>query len=275
MTEKRYHGDHTPEDPNVEPQMIELEADFSNLQSGLLEALSRMQHTSPLRTLVGELKVFLSQLCAEEKETIYYFDERIGEMKLCETCKGVFAFLTRYGAWTFLHYHLVEVVNQEFQLGCDDKITVYKEKIVPFMEVTTLKDFLTLWNHSYEAPTPPEYDRLVVKVKAKWSTYTLARVAEVESYLTGEFKLKKLVLLLDDGTFGCIYLKWLVPSLVGEYMWRRMNESDWPKQLSCNIEELRIERIMVSFLIAVVAQVPELQILKYTHEGRPGNEARF
>ena len=232
------YGDHTLKNPRVEPAMKQLDDDFSNLLDRLLQVLSDKQIS------VGELKVYLMRLCADEREIIYYFDQKMLKIDICTTCKNVFAFLTEIGVWTFLHYHLVEAIIEEFQLGCDAVIAEYEKKVSTFMEDTLLQDFLIVWNRSYAPPTPKEYDLVILKVKgsAKWSTYTLAQAAEARGYLAREFKLRKLVLNIHDGVEGSVYIMWLVPISVGEYMRRRMNEPDWPKQLSCDFEELRIER---------------------------------
>lgn len=224
----------TPKYATVEPKMKQLEEDFSSLQGQLLEALDKKQIS------VGELKVFLTQLCADQKETIQYFDQKSAEMYVLTTNGEVFAFLTKIGAWTFLHYHLIEEVNTEFKLAQESMIASYEDKISKFMEETLLQDFLIVWNRTCGAYSYPGYEPVILKVQAEWSTYTLAWVADIEGYLAGEFKLKKLVFRLANGTFGCVYLMWLVPSCVAEYMRQVKDGPEWPEQLPHGIEELRI-----------------------------------
>ena len=189
----------------------------------------------------GGLRVFLNQLCADEKGSIQLFEKQVLVITSHSTVEETFLLMSQMGAWDFINYHMLESVISEFELGdLSQPMNKHNEEIGAFMDETYLSDYLIVWDGCREMKSMIDRAPVIAKLKDKWGTYTLADIAKKQSVLASGFRLTSIVLQFEKAVSGSFYIMWSVPLAAAAYMQRMMESSNRPDFAQYGIEELVI-----------------------------------
>ena len=212
--------------------------DFQRRFAGLLcttqEALNGID--------VCKIRIFLNQMCVNQKETIPLYEQRMAEMIKHNSLEEIILFCSRMEVWDFLNFQLLQDVANHFEVEClKADLHEYTIAINGFKQKTKLIDFLRVWAGRKAPNTLPGSEPVFAKIKAiKWEEYTLADVARHEKYLTAEFRLKQIVLRFSNAGKGSVVLMWLVTKSVASEMKTIMCSDKKPTFDSMTFQELNI-----------------------------------
>ena len=224
--------DDEPIKPALRSRMKGMEDRFS-----LLMARAPGKLTGSLDTI----RLYITGLSASVKENVPLFDDHMLEIISESTLNEIFSLLTRLGSWDFLNFYILERLAKAF--GNEElvgEIEQYGEAVEAFKEETKLTDFLRIWSGRTLHGTLPNRKAVIVKLQAKWPEYTLADVACLEKYLSGEFLLEHFIFHFSNAERGCVTIMWLVPASVIPLMKAAAKELE-NKLRKTDIQELTID----------------------------------
>ena len=194
-------------------------------------------------TSLAELRIFLNQRSADEKNAILLFESAMMEIISHTSLEQTFLLMSRIGAWDFLNFRLVFEITEEFDLDeIHTEMKSYKGRVDVFKKKTRFVDFLHFWDGRSKEDSLPDCQAVIAKLQKDFPTTTLADVSRTEEDLTGEFNLKHYVFRLANGLSGSVYIMWLVPLSAATEMLRQMESSTPPNLAKFGIQELVIGR---------------------------------
>ena len=188
---------------------------------------------------VGELQVYLSQRCVDERHKIPLFEKRMNDIIHQSTHQQVFMLLSRIRAWDFLDFSLLKDVVNEFQLPeLNPKLASYAQDVCTFQSETKLIDFLKVWKSSCLEKELPACEILIAKCSGDMRNLTLADVAKKARIIADKFSLLTLAARLGWANPGSVYLLWYVPEAVSKHIEEVMVSKERPNLVCYGIQEL-------------------------------------
>ena len=190
---------------------------------------------------IVDLRVFITQLCADQKENIPLFDEHMSEIINHSTLEELFIFLSRIGAWDFLNFHILACIAQEYDEDKKlvDKVRKYESEVNEFKKQTKLRDFLRVWPGRTHYKSLPGRVPLTTKRNIQWDEYTLANLAEDEEYLASQFRLHQFIFHFSNAEPGSVTLMWLIPASAAALIEKAIMEKE-PDLKRMKIQELTV-----------------------------------
>ena len=191
-----------------------------------------------LETRVDQVRLYLTSLKASTQADEPLFDKYTLSDLNESSLNRILTHLSRTGAVSFLNFHLLQLVVKKFgNQNLKDQMKKYGEEVTEFMRETKFTDFYRIWSGQAAHGSVPNYQLLVVKLDRKWPEATLSIIADVESYLAGEFQLNAFIFRFAQANPGCVSLVWLIPACAARLIKEAMKTKQ-PDFKKMNIQEL-------------------------------------
>ena len=146
--------------------------------------------------------------------------------------KELFKALTFNKLWSFLEFHLLERIIEQFwesDQDLKDQMEQYKKDLAAYQTATKVKDFIaaalqldaetsTSTSDSHSLPLigtaydPKYFKKLSIKLDKPFSDCTLEYLCKLWTSLKDLLRLPPLTLLLHEIREGCICVTWLIPT---------------------------------------------------------------
>ena len=209
-----------------------IEKRFANLVVATSDELETLQ------TQVDEVVLYLTSLKASTQADEPLFDEYTLSLLNESSLNQIFTILSRTGAVDFLNFRLLQLVVKKFgNQNLKDQMKKYGEEVAEFMRETKFTDFYRIWSGQAAHGSVPNYQQLVLKLDRKWPEATLSIIADMESYLAGEFQLNAFIFRFAQANPGCVSLVWLIPACAARLIKEAMKTKQ-PDFKKMNIQEL-------------------------------------
>ena len=187
---------------------------------------------------VGKVQLYLTSLKASTQADVPLFDQYTLSLLNESSLDQIFTILSRTGAVNFLNFRLLQLVVKHFgNENLQNQVDQYGEEVTEFMRETKFIDFYRIWSGQAAHGSVPNYQLLVVKLNRKWPEATLSMVADMESYLAGEFQLNAFIFRFSQANPGCVSLLWLIPASAAQLIKEAMKTKQ-PDFKKMNIQEL-------------------------------------
>ena len=187
---------------------------------------------------VDEVVLYLTSLKVSTQANEPLFDEYTLSLLNVPNVNQVFTILSRTGAISFFNFRLLHLVAKEFEKSnLKDQVEKYSEEVNQFMKETKFIDFYRIWSGQAAHGSVPYYQVLVVKLDIEWPGATLSIIADMESYLEGEFQLNAFILRFAQANPGCVSLVWLIPACAAQVIKKAMKTKQ-PNFQKMNVQEL-------------------------------------
>ena len=204
--------------------------------AGLLVAASA--ELEELGVPVDKVRLYLTSLKVSTQADVLLFDQYTLSPLNEPSLDRIFTILSRTGAVNFLNFRLLQLVVMKFgNQNLKDQMKKYGEEVNQFMKETKFIDFYRIWSGQAAHGSVPNYQLLVVKLDRKWPEATLSMVADMESYLAGEFQLNAFIFRFSQANQGCVSLVWLIPASAAQLIKEAMKTKQ-PNFKKMNIQEL-------------------------------------
>ena len=191
-----------------------------------------------LGTRVDRVRLYLTSLKASTQADLPLFDQYTLSLLNESSVNQIFTILSRTGAINFLNFRLLHLVVKKFgNQNLKDQVEKYGEEVSKFMKETKFIDFYRIWSGQSAHGSVPNYQLLIVKLNTKWPEATLSIIADVESYLAGEFQLNAFIFRFSQANQGCVSLVWLIPACAARLIKEAMKMKQ-PNFHKMNIQEL-------------------------------------
>ena len=202
---------------------------------------------------VGGVVLYLTSLKASTQADVSFFDQYTLSLLNEPSLDRIFTILSRTGAINFLNFRLLQLVVKNFgNENLKDRMVKYGEEVNTFMKETKFIDFYRIWSGQAVHGSVPNYQQLVVKLDRKWPEATLSMIAEIESYLAGEFQLNAFIFRFSQATQGCINLVWLIPASAAQLIKEAMRTKQ-PNFHKMNIQQLIVNgEVLFSVMVIMV-----------------------
>ena len=194
-----------------------------------------------LKTRVDRVRLYLTSLKASTQADEPLFDKYTLSDLNESSLNRILTHLSRTGAVSFLNFRLLQLVVMKFgNQNLKDQVEKYGEEVKKFMRETKFTDFYRIWSGQAAHGSVPNYQLLIVKLDRKWPEATLCIIADMESYLAGEFQLNAFIFRFSQANPGCVSLVWLIPACAA----RLIKEAMKTKQP--NFHEMNIQELIVN-----------------------------
>ena len=194
-----------------------------------------------LGVAIDELVLYLTNLKVSTQADDPLFDQYTLSLLNESSLNQIFTILSRTGAINFLNFRLLQLVVKKFgNQNLKDQMKEYGEEVTKFMSETKFTDFYRIWSGQAAHGSVPNCQPLVVKLDRKWPEATLSTIADMESYLAGEFQLNMFIFHFSQANRGCVSLVWLIPACAA----RLIKETMQTKQP--NFHEMNIQELIVN-----------------------------
>ena len=191
-----------------------------------------------LETRVDQVCLYLTSLKASTQADEPLFDQNTISLLNESSLNQIFTILSCTGAVNFLNFRLLQLVVKKFgKQNLKDQMKKYGEDVTKFMRETKFTDFYRIWSGQSAHGSVPNYQLLVVKLNRKWPEATLSIIADMESYLAGEFQLNAFIFHFSQANPGCVSLVWLIPACAAQLIKEAMKTKQ-PDFHKMNIQEL-------------------------------------
>ena len=191
-----------------------------------------------LDTRVDRVRLYLTSLKASTQADEPLFDQYTLSLLNESSLNQIFTILSRTGAVNFLNFRLLQLVVMKFgNQNLKDQMKKYGEEVTKFMKETKFTDFYRIWSGQSAHGSVPNYQLLVVKLNIKWPEAPLSTIADMESYLAGEFQLNVFIFHFSQANPGCVRLVWLIPASAARLIKEAMKMKQ-PNFHKTNIQEL-------------------------------------
>ena len=209
-----------------------MEESFSSL---LLTASIELRK---LEVPVDDVVLYLTSLKTSIQADEPLFDKHTLSLLNASSLNQVFTMLSRTGAINFLNFRLLQLVVMKFgDQSLKDQVEKYSEEVTKFMRETKFIDFYRIWSGQAAHGSVPNCLPVVVKLDRKWPEATLSMIADMESYLAGEFQLNAFNFRFAQANPGCVSLVWLIPANAAQLIKEAMKTKQ-PDFEKMNIQEL-------------------------------------
>ena len=187
---------------------------------------------------VDEVVLYLTSLKASTQADEPLFDKYTLSLLNESSLNQIFTILSRTGAVNFLNFRLLQLVVKKFgNQNLKDQMKKYGEEVTKFMKETKFTDFYRIWSGQAAHGSVPNYQLLVIKLDRKWPEATLSIIADMESYLAGEFQLNAFIFHFSQANPGCVSLVWLIPACAARLIKEAMKIKQ-PNLHKMNVQEL-------------------------------------
>lgn len=190
---------------------------------------------------IDRLQVYITQRCADKRQSIPLFEQRMSEIISQSTHEQVFMLMSRIGAWNFLDYSLLQDIVDEFHVNVDSQLASYSVEVFEFQKNTKLADYLQLWAIKCLPEELSSCTTLTAKCTGvDYEEITLEEVCKRAKLLASEFNLHTLCALIGGAARGCLYLLWYIPESVAKHVERIMVSKERPNLASHGFQQLII-----------------------------------
>ena len=118
--------------------------------------------------------------------------------------------------WTYLEYsllsHIIQSHSSTLSIQLTEDMKRYEEDIKVFKQHTTVEKLLQAGIGCIRREPPPNFTRVITKLKGKPSDYTLDVIDQLRRKMCIACSLPTFILMLESGDEGSLYIKWHIPS---------------------------------------------------------------
>ena len=191
-----------------------------------------------LKVRVDRVRLYLTSLKVSTQADVPFFDQYTLSLLNESSVNQIFTILSRSGAINFLNFRLLQLVVKKFgNQNLKDQMEKYGEEVTKFMKETKFTDFYRIWSGQAAHGSVPNCQLLVVKLDRKWPGATLSIIADMESYLAGEFQLNTFIFRFAHANPGCVSLVWLIPACAA----RLIKEA-----MKTNFHKMNVQELIVN-----------------------------
>lgn len=143
----------------------------------------------------------------------HFLQESLSDMEKAGSIEKLFMHLNLY--WNFFDYALLEHIIDRF--GSDllkKKMAKYVHDLICFRRTTTLNQFIKFLPGTCTAEPPPNFSKVVTKLKGDAMKYTLEDLEELRRNFCNEFRFNDFMLKLKNIKQSSIIVVWHVPSVL-------------------------------------------------------------
>ncbi len=212
---------YSPPDPKeeivkevVKRNICQIKQKFALLVTQILEKLEKM------RTDVRRLRVYVSNFSASRKfENMLLFQLHLRDIREASSLDELFMLLSQFEYWSWDNYHLLSsIVETSGTPEMQDMVKTYRKELDVFRINTKLCHYMDVISESKQAMPRPDFEKLVVKMNERWSTYTLKCLEQFWESFVDEFSVAPYALTFRDAKPGCICMSFLVPAALTPWL---------------------------------------------------------
>ena len=182
---------------------------FADLVLRLQTELSRK------RTPIAEFRHSVTLLPSTIRtEHIQFIKESIHDINNAGDVNSLFSHLNIY--WTYLEYsllsHIIQSHSSTLSAELKGEMKRYEEDIEVFKQRTTMEQLLQAGVGCVRREPPPNFTRIITKLKGKPSDYTLDYIDQFRRKMCMAYNLPTFILMLESADEGSLCIKWHIPS---------------------------------------------------------------
>ena len=147
-------------------------------------------------------------------EHIQFITESIDDINNAGDVNSLFSHLNIY--WTYLEYsllsHIIQSHSSTLSAELKGEMKRYEEDIEVFKQNTTVEQLLQAGIGCVRREPPPNFTRIITKLKGKPSDYTLDKIDQFRRMVCMAFNLPTFILMLQSVDEGSLCIKWHIQS---------------------------------------------------------------
>ena len=177
-------------------------------------------------------------------EHYQFIEESIENINNAGDIDTLFTHLNHY--WSYLEYsllsHLIKCHSNIISTELREEMRMYEEDILVYKQRTTVEQLLQAGIGCIRKEPPPNFTRVITKLKGKPSDYTLEDIDNFRRKICIAFNLPTFILMLESVTDGSLCIKWHTPSSEAHYFESTFSSDMKLAELLC----LEIDRSTIS-----------------------------
>ncbi len=163
-----------------------------------------------LRLFLLNLPVSSNSNSSKRQKLTLLSDNQQHDLEKCATITAIFTFLRK--CTSFLNYDIYQSLVENYNISIDQEKMKYPDHLKDFIEKHSIEEFAKI---NPQLKTKTDSKELTLKFDIE-TTCSLARVAELETFIANILELNPSALELVDIAKGCVIVTFLIPASMAD-----------------------------------------------------------
>ena len=186
---------------------------LDNLQMSFSNLLARAKNVLTSQpSIIDDLRMHLTTLCVNGKRNIRFFDGMMCKLFTNMKVPEIIMFMTKHRVWDPINYKILKNILHlcvPSETETQDYIEQHSVVVQKFQRKTLLRDYMAIVGCNLT--TPHGCKTITVKFERKYKGYTMAKFAQDQGFLAGQFLIEEFAFRFKEAHDGCVSITWYIP----------------------------------------------------------------